>query len=440
MEGSMTSKYSNLSEYYDYRGRRFAERCTNCGLCLEACPVFPLTRFAHKGSGFVMEKITELLRGGEVSEEACDMVFSCTGACGKCLGACPEGLMLYAAFMPAIARIADAGGELPYLSYQLMPGHPYNIPRFLGALQAKPSETRWLRRAPSSPDQVDVVFFAGCMPSGMPHIVLEIMDILDSMGLSFAAIAGDDICCGSGAMIWGDLEGAERMGREFIDTISAFGANKTVFFCHGCYMMCLGILPRFMTVPFESHELTQFLVENLGRLPLKNPIDKVVAVHDSCAAARVGMVEPIRQLLGAIPGVRLVEMEHNRQGALCCGGLTNVNRPEISEPLRRAPLEEARATGADILATTCVGCLESFIPLEHEYPFEVRSYVDLVAESVGVRREDRFRPLVDGRDPTDVLDGARDYVDASGFTREEAEGILPEYLARFCVRGGHSAG
>jgi len=199
----MTSKYSNLAEYHDYRGRRFAERCTNCGLCLEACPVFPLTKFADRGPQAVIEKITDLLEGGEVSEEACDMVFSCTGACGRCADACPEGLMLFSAFTPAIAKIVGAGKDLPRLSYQFTPGHPHSFPKVFAALQAKPSEERWVRKAPAEPDPVDVVFFAGCMPSGIPHIVVEVIDLLDSMGINFAAIEGDETCCGAGPMLWG---------------------------------------------------------------------------------------------------------------------------------------------------------------------------------------------------------------------------------------------
>jgi Fe-S oxidoreductase len=129
-------------------------------------------------------------------------------------------------------------------------------------------------------------------------------------------------------------------------------------------------------------------------------------------------------------------MEHNRENALCCGGLTNVNRPEISEPLRRAPLEEAKATGADILATICVGCQESFAPLEDQYPFEVRSYISLVAEAVGVQHEDRFKPLVKAGDASQVLARVRDYINTSDYSLEELERVLPQYLNRFCPKHG----
>ncbi|MBM4462598.1 MAG: (Fe-S)-binding protein [Chloroflexi bacterium] len=430
----MTTKYSNMAEYFDYRGRRFAEKCTNCGDCLEVCPLFPLTKFAHKGPQAIIEKITGLLRGGEVSEEAYDMLCSCSGACGLCAKACPEKLIPYSAFMSALVKVHKAGRKAHPLNYQYMPGHRYNFAHVFSALQIKPSETRWIKKVPDNPNPVDVVFFTGCSPMGTPHTLLETVDILDRMGIDFVALAGGDLCCGTAAMLWGDAEAAQQMGQNFVSAIAAFRPKKAVFFCTGCHLTCLGTLPRFMSVPFLSYELSQFLVENLDRIPFKRRIDKVVTMHDSCSVARLGTFELQRQLLRAIPGITLVEMEHNRDDALCCGGTAKTMRPEITGPMRRAPLEEAKATGAEIMATSCTGCIASFTPLEDEYPFEVRSYINLLAEAVGVTHENRFSKYAKSRNAAGVIAEARDYIAASDFTTEELKRILPDYLNRFCPK------
>jgi len=102
-------------------------------------------------------------------------------------------------------------------------------------------------------------------------------------------------------------------------------------------------------------------------------------------------------------------------------------------------MKEAKATGADILATICTGCQESFAPLEHQYPFQVRSYISLIAEAVGVQYEDRFKKYMGLGDVTKVLAEARDYIDASDFSPEEMKRILPEYLDRFCLKHGRSS-
>ncbi len=184
------------------------------------------------------------------------------------------------------------------------------------------------------------------------------------------------------------------------------------------------------SVPFESYELAQFLAENLDKLPFKHSIDKQVTLHDSCSVARLGIFEATREVLRAVPGVNLVEMAHNRQDALCCGGIANVMRPEIARAVRQTPMKEAEATGADILATICTGCQQSFAPLAHQYPFEVRSYIDVVAESVGVHHEDRFKKYLTMGGVSQVMDAAREFIDASDFSVEEMERILPEYFNR----------
>jgi Fe-S oxidoreductase len=419
-----------LAGMFDAMGRDFAEKCTNCGECLRACPIFPLTKFAEKGPEAIIEKLTELLKGGDVSEEAYDFVFSCTGPCGVCEKACPEGLAPQTALFSAAAKIADAGKAPPDQCYQLMPGHPHSFSRVFNALQIKPSEARWITEVPDDPEPVDVVFFAGCALTGLPHLFLEAVDILDSMNVNYVALAGGEVCCGATPILWGDLETSQKTGQNFISALSAFSPKKAVFACTGCHTMCVGSLPMVTTVPFESCELTQFLAENVDKIPFKNSIDRQVTVHDSCSVARLGTFEPTRDLLKAVPGVTLVEMEHNRGDALCCGGIAHVMRPEIGKTVQRIPLNEAETTGADIMATICTGCHQSFAPLAHQYPFEVWNYISVVAESVGVRHEDRLGEYLKLGDVTQVIDAAREYIDASDFSADEMERILPDYFNR----------
>lgn len=435
----MSAKYSNVAEYFDYKGRQFAEKCTNCGLCLEACPVFPRTKVGHIGPKAAIEKVTDLLKGGEPSEEAYEVVFSCNRGCGLCAKACPEGLMpYYLGFIPAAAKLTSAGMKPPPLTYQHLPGHRHNFGSVFSALQIKPSEARWLKRPPPDPKPVDVVFFTGCAPLGIPHILLEAIEIMEVMGIDFVTLAGGEFCCGMAPTLWGNLEAAQGMGQELISAIAAFRPKKAVFFCSGCYVMCMGTLPRFCDVPFQSYEVAQFLLDNLERIPFKHSVDKLVTVHDSCHVARLGTFELTRQLLQAVPGIRLVEMAHSRADALCCGGYTNSVHPEIGESMRRPPMEEAEATGAEVMATNCSGCHQGFAPLERQYPFEVRNYISLIAEAVGVQHEDRFKKYAALADVPAVLAGAREYISASDLSMEEMEKVLPDYLDRFCLKHGRA--
>ena len=87
-----------------------------------------------------------------------------------------------------------------------------------------------------------------------------------------------------------------------------------------------------------------------------------VAYHDSCDLGRhSGVYEAPREILQSIPGVTLVELEHNRAGSLCCGGGGNLEMaaPELAGKLAKAKIEESRQSGADVVVTACQQCVRT---------------------------------------------------------------------------------
>ena len=343
----MEKKHSELANYFDHKGRLFAERCTSCGDCLQVCPVFPLTKFADVGPQGIMEKVVKLLEDDEFSEEAYDMVFSCTQGCGsRCAGVCPVKLRPSLAFNSAIVRMTEAGIEPPPLTYQLMPGNRHNFTKVFSALQIKPSEARWVKEVPDNPGHADVVFFGGCGASGLPHLLLDAIDIMESMGLGFVTLAGGDLCCGAAQLLWGNVEASQQASQELVSAVAAFSPEKAVFFCPGCKLILSGIVSHLIPVPFKCYELSEFLFENLDRIHFNRKVSKMVSLHDSCVLSGMPQnYEKLRELLQAIPGLTLVEMEHNREEALCCGGVSHTMRPDIAERMRCGPLKEAEAAG-----------------------------------------------------------------------------------------------
>ncbi len=66
-----------------------------------------------------------------------------------------------------------------------------------------------------------------------------------------------------------------------------------------------------------------------------------------------GVYEAPRDVLAAIPGLELVEMDRNREAAWCCGagGACREAYPEFSAWAAGERLDEAAATGAEALVT-----------------------------------------------------------------------------------------
>ena len=92
--------------------------------------------------------------------------------------------------------------------------------------------------------------------------------------------------------------------------------------------------------------------------------------------------------ISSIPGLSLVEMPRSREGALCCGGGGGGIWSEvpISERFAALRIKEARAVGAEVIATACPYCMVMFEDairaLDAEDEICVRDVAELLAESV----------------------------------------------------------
>ena len=87
--------------------------------------------------------------------------------------------------------------------------------------------------------------------------------------------------------------------------------------------------------------------------------------------------------------IELKEMDRNRRLANCCGagGMLAVTRPDLANEVALLRLEEARATGASILATGCPRCnstLTREMNSEDQDQLAIMNLVRLVAIAAGL--------------------------------------------------------
>ena len=108
--------------------------------------------------------------------------------------------------------------------------------------------------------------------------------------------------------------------------------------------------------------ISEFLAEKIGKDGLKlKEIKKKVTYQDPCRLGRhLGIYDASRKVLESIPGIQLVEMEHNRADSICCGTSAFTNCDSYSNMIRKERLSEAKATGAEILITSCPKCQTHF--------------------------------------------------------------------------------
>ncbi|HWC22064.1 MAG TPA: (Fe-S)-binding protein, partial [Flexivirga sp.] len=86
---------------------------------------------------------------------------------------------------------------------------------------------------------------------------------------------------------------------------------------------------------------------------------RTVTYHDPCYLGRHnGVYSPPRELIGALPGVELTEMERTKEKSFCCGagGARMWMEEKLGSRINLNRTQEAVATGADRIAIGCPFC------------------------------------------------------------------------------------
>jgi Fe-S oxidoreductase len=135
--------------------------------------------------------------------------------------------------------------------------------------------------------------------------------------------------------------------------------------------------------------ITEFLKERLPELKFKSNGTRRVTFQDPCRMGRhLGIYDPPREALAAVPGVELAEMRRSGPAAMCCAGGTWSNCDRFAKQIQVDRLREARATSAEVLVTACPKCQVHFRcamkdpNLGEEIRIEMRDVAELLADAL----------------------------------------------------------
>jgi heterodisulfide reductase subunit B len=215
-------------------------------------------------------------------------------------------------------------------------------------------------------DRADVAYFAGCTASFVEHDVAQATArLLHRAGIEFTYMGTEENCCGLPMLAAGIWDTYAEIVRHNIEGMKKLGARTVVTSCPACWLSWAVYYPQWakklgIDYPFEVKHYSELVADKIesGELEFTCPVDLTVTWHDPCHMGRAGGIyEPPRQILGAIPGVKLVEMEHNREEAHCCGGvITLVENPDTGKIAGDIRVREAEATGAQAIVASCPCC------------------------------------------------------------------------------------
>ena len=334
--------------------------CLRCGFCLPSCPTYAVLgteRASPRGRIFLMRAVSQ----GRLplSENLTTQIYQCLN-CELCKVKCPGGVNTDQIFSRAKEILAQSEFfPSPLDKLRTRIGETGNI-------AGEDKETRLLWSQDYSelfPELVgakdaEVLLFLGCVSSLFPMVYAlpqSLIEIMGKAGIKFTTLGEEEICCGYPLLAAG-LPIDDQMERNLAQ-LKALGAKKLVTACPSCYYTFKEHYPDMgMEVLHASEFLAQLLEE---RSILLKPFPKRVTYHDPCDLGRKsGVYEPPRQVLQAIPGLELVEMEANRAEAFCCGGGGNLESidPALSAAIADRRLAQAQAVGAEVIASACQQC------------------------------------------------------------------------------------
>ncbi len=371
------------------------DQCIKCGLCQATCPVCKellLEKYTPRGK---IQLTRYYCRGDlELSEHFRDIFAKCL-LCGVCSVTCPSGVDLRSVFTGMREELTKKQGVHPKARpavTSLMEHHN---------LSGEDNEERgdWRDDIKDTPghryewEKARVVYFVGCVASFFPmvqEIPRKLVQILDSAGVDFTILAGEEWCCGFPLIGAGSPQQMVEAMKHNLEKVRAAGARRIVFSCPSC----LKTWKEHYETDLELFHSSEFIRELIagGDISL-GPLDTRVTYHDPCDLGRNGGIyDAPRQILEAIPGVTLVELEKNRAQSVCCGGGGNLEMvaPELSIRIAGKKMEEIQRTGADTVVTSCQQCVRTIKGMvrREKAKFEVTDITGLVFRSMSLARTD----------------------------------------------------
>lgn len=165
-------------------------------------------------------------------------------------------------------------------------------------------------------------------------------------------------CCGHDLLWNGDRENFERLARHNVTLVRESGAEVLVTSCAECLRTWkVDYAPFIEGKPPRILHIAEFIAQHRSELKFGTNAKRRVVFQDPCRLGRhLGIYEPPRQVLRDVAGLELVEMRRSGPAAICCAGGTWSNCGRYAKKIQVDRLREARATGAQVLATACPKC------------------------------------------------------------------------------------
>ncbi|MCM1565495.1 MAG: (Fe-S)-binding protein [Dehalobacter sp.] len=320
--------------------QRITENCIDCMQCVSGCEFL-------QGIGEDPVAIAE--RGPSVEE-----AYSCS-LCGLCEAVCPVSVSMLDMF-------AEKRTDAVEKKQMTINDYRYLFPDRKTTPMSLYREIKGIRYDDLAPrEEASVVFFPGCsMITYSPELVrASFAELLKQ----FKGLTILPDCCGLSLYQLGLPDRGEQFVQQIKLKFQALKVKSIIMICPNCYYTLREFLKdtdiRLLTI-YEALADSEAFKDDSKKAQNS---EITVTLHDACPDRYDGILAgQVREAL-VTKGFKLVEMEHSRNLSNCCGSGGHVShffRPDLSENLKRKRLEEAKNSGAQVLAGYCLACVLNF--------------------------------------------------------------------------------
>ncbi len=323
--------------------------CTECGRCSDHCPATSTGKLLSPKHltidlrDYLYRRQKELVGGnGRVAGQAGaaapveegdllvpatinpEVLWACT-TCAACEQECPVFISYIDKIVDLRRNLVMERGELPeqwqtaFKGLETV-GNPYSYPNEQRAEWAAGLDVPLM----AEKSDVEYLYWVGCAASfddRSRKIARAFAQLLKAAGVSFAILGPEETCNGDPARRAGNEFLFQMLAQQNVETLSRYHVKKIVTACPHCYNTLKNEYPDFGG-QYEVVHHSELLAElvRTGRLLPRRPVDVRSTFHDACYLGRHNEIyDPPREVLRAIPGLRLAEAAASRDRGMCCG-------------------------------------------------------------------------------------------------------------------------
>jgi Fe-S oxidoreductase len=207
---------------------------------------------------------------------------------------------------------------------------------------------------------------AGALEDRARKATKAVAELLHAAGVKFAVLGPAEACTGDPARRLGNEFVFNMLAQQNIETLNEAGVaagsgKKVIASCPHCFNTISREYPQ-LGGNYEVIHHTQLLARLVadGKLTPVNPVAEKITYHDPCFLGRHNKIyTPPREIIDAVPGTQAQEMPRCKGKGFCCGagGARMWLEERTGKRINTERIDEALALDPDTISTACPYCM-----------------------------------------------------------------------------------